>query len=988
MSGLNMLNRFFTLLQLLLLLSVPYTVYSQSMYIKHYTTNDGLAGNHVYMSHQDNKGYLWIATTSGLSRFDGRKFRTYDYENGLQDNEVLIVTNDANNNIWVNTFSAIPSISVIERDTVKNYPYTSIAGGLDGMNISDEYYSKRFKTTYLSGFKTLVFIRSDALPIAKPAPLMPYFRIFETGDGNIFGGDGNNLYQINDTSISLFQSLDLNKPAAGQSYYNGSLFVSVGNTIRLYHYNTEKFAFSRAVTLKGKIRLIHADQYGLWVTYTDKPGLYLFRDHKITGEPIEVRIPGFVNYFMNDSEGGIWISTTDNGIFYLPSPGIISYAAADGLKSSVISAMDIISEDKLWIGNNIGDVELLTIRDNKIEINEIINLGSDRHSNNFTIDIVHDRNNNVYVQSRNNLSRLQGAELKTILGSGANKSLLLINDTLLGIGAWTYQVLNLRTGKLEVDKVGRIYAQVADAHYNLWLGGIQGLFHKHLFDKQEPYQVKGLENIKINALAGSGPYIWAGSQNNGLYLVRNDSIVAQFTYKNTTGLPSNTIKALAMRGDELWIGTNRGLLCSKFDYNNLQFFDKVLVDHNDGLLSPEINKIRVFDSSIFIASYGGITILDKIIHERLNYTLADVFVKNLSTGNLLTSDSISIPYSTRGIEIGFQTVALRYNNEITYSYRLEPFDHEWKTTKDNLLQYTNIPPGEYTFQIQVHDRRGNSSKLLNAIHISITPLFRQTIWFKGLVVFAILIVLAVILYWYYKYTQRHANNRLELSKIIAKAKLEALRAQLKPHFIFNSLNAIKDYIYSNKNDDAANLLQGFARLVRKGLHLANNDFTTIGEEVGFLKQYLDLEQVKCDYCFDYRIEISEKITNIVIPSLITQPFVENAVIHGVRSVKDEKAVLLITYSLVNDDVVCCITDNGIGIKQSLRHKKDDSSRGTMLSKDRISYFESGLGVDIVLEIKDISETDPTKTGTIIILTIKDALNLQNNESKSQNADYR
>ena len=318
---------------------------------------------------------------------------------------------------------------------------------------------------------------------------------------------------------------------------------------------------------------------------------------------------------------------------------------------------------------------------------------------------------------------------------------------------------------------------------------------------------------------------------------------------------------------------------------------------------------------------------------------------------------------------------------------MEPFDSEWKTTKDNLLQYTNIPPGEYIFQIQVHDRRGNSSKLLNAIHIRITPLFRQTLWFKCLVVFAILIVLAAMLYWYYRYTQRQTNNKLQQSKIIAKAKLEALRAQLKPHFIFNSLNAIKDYIYNNKNDDAANLLQGFARLVRKGLHLANNDFTTIGEEAGFLNQYLELEQVKCDNCFDYRIEVSEKITNIVIPSLITQPFVENAVIHGVRSVKDEKAVLLITYSLVNDDVVCCITANGIGIKQSLQHKKEDSSRGTLLSKDRISYFETGLGVNIVLEIKDISETEQTKTGTIIILTIKDALNLQNNESKSQNSDY-
>jgi LytS/YehU family sensor histidine kinase len=222
------------------------------------------------------------------------------------------------------------------------------------------------------------------------------------------------------------------------------------------------------------------------------------------------------------------------------------------------------------------------------------------------------------------------------------------------------------------------------------------------------------------------------------------------------------------------------------------------------------------------------------------------------------------------------------------------------------------------------------------------------------------------------YNKKRTLDKLTQGKLIAKAKLEALRAQLKPHFIFNSLNAIKDFIYNNKNDAAADLLQGFAGLIRKGLNLADRDFITIYEEAAFLKQYLELEQAKCDYCFDFRFDVSEKIANIVIPSLITQPFVENAVIHGIRSVKNKKAVLLITYSLIDNDVVCCIADNGIGIKQSLLHKKIEYSKGTAISKDRISYFKTGLGIDILLDVQDRAETQTNTHGTIVTITIKNA----------------
>lgn len=941
------------------------TASAQSMCIKHFNTNDGLAGNHVYMCHQDNDGYLWIATTSGLSRFDGKKFRNYGHEDGLSDNEVMFVTNDAGNNIWVKTFSFQSAVSVIRNPKSSN-PTHPLPNEVFS-RITDEWYDKDNKTTYLSGKGVVVCIRENKTTIIN-VPVIGGCPVFVTDDNRAFGGDGRNLFLIGDTTARHYQSLGLPRLYHKWAYFGGFLYLSSGKYLYLYKYTSGRFERAGTKSFHHDINNIHVNKYGLWLAFSNKQGVYLVRD--FSSEDIaEVSLPGIVNTVFTDNENGVWISTTDNGIFFLPYPDVINYSVKDGLASSVVYALDPISPSVFWAGYNTGDAELLELQCKKIKVKRHVGPGGSGEGDNHIVDIAH-RDSETFILSNSGFLLLHSNEF---IGSiKVNKSLLVINDSLLGIGGWDYMLYHTGTGHQKKYSIRRIYAQVVDENAGLWLGGISGLYHLSAPYTMDASPVNSLANIKVNTLCYHNGYLWAGTQNNGIYLLRNGVVKAHFTKDNFKMLPSNNVKTLASRGNELWIGTNRGLTHGTFDYEKSRFVNGILLDHNDGLLSPEINEIKITDDAVLVATYGGITVLRELQTQTFSYTVSDICIHVPGEKNLHFGDSVCLPYSTKGLEISIQAAALKYGDDITYQYRMQPFDAGWKTTRNNFVQYTNLPPGDYTFLVSAYDNRGHSGKHISRRFVRISPLCWQTMWFKGLVITLVAGITVLSVYYYLKISQRRIHHDLIQSRLIARAKLEALRAQLKPHFIFNSLNAIKDYIYNNKNERAADLLQHFALFVRKGLHLTSKDFTTIEEEIQFLEQYLELEQMKCDGCFNYFLDADTALLNKNIPSLITQPFVENAVIHGLRNIKGRTGMLHIRYTRDGQDITCTIEDNGIGIEASLLRKKDHISRGTDISRERINYFRDGLGIDIDLDIKDLSSIHTGRQGTTVVIRIKNA----------------
>ncbi|MEZ5016164.1 MAG: histidine kinase [Flavipsychrobacter sp.] len=966
---------YFSFFQFTLFLFIQYIAAGQSIHTKHFTKKDGLPSAAVYMCHQDLDGYIWMATANGLSRYDGKEFKNYNQENGtLLNNIVITINNDYENNIWAKAYFGPPEFSVIKKNkTIKHLDSSAYTLHDQGQHLLEKLYAKKSQTAYIIGSYSLMSIKKGRKPAYVKTSLAKIISIFETDNGNVYTTEGQSIYRINDTIIECYQKNIFNSHCSKLAYYKGFLYAQIKDSIHIYKDCLGSFIHTKAYKQTKTAANLHANEHGLWIAYDNERKINLLKQYDFLSSPVEVELPGLVNRVLTDNDQGLWICTFDNGVVYIPNPNIISYSVKEGLSSQTVLAIDAINENKIWIGHRSGEVDILTKDNNHIKAKKRFYIKDSFPGYSYIEDIITHKEN-TYILSRGKFHKIERGQLKEIFKTNSTyKSFQVINDSLIGIGSTAYFILNTRTKKQKKYSIGRIFCQSKDSDGNIWLGGLNGLYVFNPVIDNAPRKITYIDSGTVHALSIQNKFIWL-SLNTRLYLINKDSVLKEFS-KDEDQLPKSIIGKIATQNNHIWLGSVDGLFYGSFNYDSLTFNNSRLINHNDGLLTDEVSTIKAYDSATYIGTYSnGFFSTTPNDTSSINYVISDIKFEELKSNKIFSSDSISIDYSKEGIEIEFHTAALKYHDEIFYRYKLEPFHTEWRTTTNNIIQYTNIPPGRYDFLIEVQDRRPNTTSTLSTTHIYIEPLFWQTSWFKLLIGLLLLLLISPLFYWYYRYLKKQTKRQIERDRFIAKTRLKTLKAQIKPHFIFNSLNAMQDYIYTNSRDDVAKLLQNFASLIRKGLHFSDNDFVTINEEILFLEKYLSLEKIKCEDCFDYEIKAPQAIRLLNIPSLITQPFVENAVVHGQS--KNKHSFISIVYSIEENNITCTIKDNGIGIKKSQQRKKGNTSKGMGISMERVDYFKMGLNVDINIQIEDLSENNSNTTGTCITITVNNSANKQ------------
>jgi len=217
-------------------------------------------------------------------------------------------------------------------------------------------------------------------------------------------------------------------------------------------------------------------------------------------------------------------------------------------------------------------------------------------------------------------------------------------------------------------------------------------------------------------------------------------------------------------------------------------------------------------------------------------------------------------------------------------------------------------------------------------------------------------------------------EKTAINKKFAELRLEAVRSQMDPHFIFNCLNSIQHYNIKEDYKSAQHFMAEFARLIRKTLSHSQHDFILLNDELELIEIYVKLEKLRFEDSFDYRIEVNEnlkeKVNLLLVPSLIFQPYVENAINHGIRFLKNKKGFLSLTFSLSGELLTVIIEDNGIGIKasESLKEQKEgkNDSMGMNLTKSRLEVISKIHDLDIQFKVTDkSSDIERTDSGTIV-----------------------
>src|ERR1043166_4550955 len=276
-------------------------------------------------------------------------------------------------------------------------------------------------------------------------------------------------------------------------------------------------------------------------------------------------------------------------------------------------------------------------------------------------------------------------------------------------------------------------------------------------------------------------------------------------------------------------------------------------------------------------------IRDNTYKPRVSLTSISLFnEERFSYDTLSGMHELKLNYSENFITFGFTASNYFLPVKNRFAYQLEGFDAGWNYTQNHSASYTNIDPGSYVFKVRAANNDGvwGTEELQFRLHIA--PPFWKRFWFVLVSAMTLFALIGLFLYYRISRVRKKERQKAEFNKIVSESRLFAMRAQMNPHFIFNSLNSIQFFITNNDKISTLNYLSKFGKLLRQILDNSVESKITLEKEIEMLSYYIDMEILRFEKLFSYQIELPEDLVpaNVEIPGMIIQPFVENAIVHG------------------------------------------------------------------------------------------------------------
>ena len=452
-------------------------------------------------------------------------------------------------------------------------------------------------------------------------------------------------------------------------------------------------------------------------------------------------------------------------------------------------------------------------------------------------------------------------------------------------------------------------------------------------------------------------------------------------YDQTNGLPSDMIRFVHQdQQKNIWFFSNNGISLFDPESGNSKNFSDA-----DGLKSKNITARPYEDGNGVI--YIGFTKAfqtfqpDSLARNKIHTSkliVHDFKVNNVSwPSNVNYADEVRLKPAQTYIQ--FQYAAITHDNpeQLNYSYILEGFDHNWINAGTSTFgNYNNLPAGNYTLKIKVDDKRDPDQTNYFELPIVITGYWYKSTWFKMLLGIVFFVLIFILIRYRVAGLHKEARLKAEFTQKMSEVEMRVLRAQMNPHFIFNSLSSINRYIVKSDHKTASEYLTKFSKLIRMILDNSATDLVSIEKEIQSLQLYIEMEALRFDHAFIYIIEIDESIDQeeCCIPSMLLQPYVENAIWHGLLHKETGKGKLTIKLSKISDTMLAAqIEDNGIGRKKAKEMKSKEvgkkKSYGMQISHDRLALLNPTNGEFASVLIEDLVNEKGIELGTRVTLHI-------------------
>ncbi|SEI99891.1 Y_Y_Y domain-containing protein [Dyadobacter sp. SG02] len=954
---------------------------------------------------RDRYGFLWILSPRHIQRFDGQDVRRIETEG----ENLLDIASDSSGTIWTTSDSGIRKYRIGDRSlrkvpttgpamaplnklarlqvTPDNQIWANAGRGLyrydprtdsfrfQGLpGLSDHYYyrrifSRRGYQLYLADIKTLFCFdtknnRVRQVPLADVRSVVPVSEdvawasnnLLQTFEINFATGSVTRIAPAsvqNPKGIPLAELISITPLGAGRKLVN--------TTKGCYLYDNKSRIFSRAI---------------------------LFDSGKV--------LPNDENYAdFHDHDGTQWILGQDGVLFFRPQAHTIGWLNGfPGADPNLSNSIKSIAEDGLgniWLGTVRG-VAVLDIRTGKmsavrpaawesVQAREVRGLAFD--------------GKNLLVVPSGDLPQILDPLRRTFTGmrypageAGEALRKKLMNETigtLVSIpgghflitgelGCYKVEAGLYRITEMPVEGFEKlIQTAVRDARGNYWMGTYDGLlvaspgFGNVAADSDfAPGKLVGAVLMQNDSTA------WCGSV--GLYeVVRRGNVLKK--KKIFPELANQRISTIHRdQAGRIWIGADDGLYLLNRNTSKLQWFD-----FRDNIQNKPFNTnalLEASDGRLYVGGLNGLNYFDpnllKHREEKLNVLIANVRVNQ--DDSLLTENQkpLTLNWTQNSVEIQYLTPYFRNPEKLMYRYRLTGLDDSWvDNARNSRVRFSSLPPGQYVFSVAASLDGVAWSETATPLSFVILQPWWQTWWF----IVTIVAMVTALAYWLFKRRVKVIRRQTELREHMADLEMRALRAQMNPHFIFNCLNSINRYIVKSDNATASLYLTRFAKLIRLILDNSNSKKVLLSNELEALRLYIEMERIRFDNKFDYHMIVDEDVhtDSIGVPSLIIQPYVENAIWHGLLH-KEGKGSLWVRIRMLDENTLeCVIEDNGVGREKAAEFRSKSAtgkkSLGMKLTEDRIAVLNQYAQTNASVEIVDLEDDNRVAAGTRVVVVI-------------------
>jgi len=944
---------------LILLLLLPQVANTQEYTIDSFSKEGGLPSDYCYNAVQDDAGFMWISTESALCTFDGLQFQTGIFPE-LANKEIYNVYKDSKGRVWFNELSG--ELYYLENGKISRLRDIDEINNDNITNICDDHLGHIW-ITQLHGSHAIC-LDANSLEIlhiargrAEQLETLKEFNLFR--DSSLVSIQNDSLFYVQNGIRYEFGPFDLYRFFVDQINYNKHLNIFIHRN-KFYYFDLRNGDFHRILEEhqhlfdKG-VQCIAKDKYkNLWMSTAT--GFHRISDPVSDSSKL-------TSYFKNvngasvtiDNQENIWLVTLDEGIKKLSETYIKIFK--DKNARNVTSILK--HENYLIYGTDKGEVVVLDKNEKEV-YREIL---EDQKNLIYTINIHSD--SCVLVCSSNgiNLLDLNKLKSKNIWENGFYKSATSLNDRI-----WINGGLKNYTGFIgdakaqEVLPTIRSYSNLPISEEEAYIGTIKGLYRSHKNGLHHSKILPSIIKSDVKSIAaGPDSTIWVGTHGNGIYILANDTLK-----HHLTELASMYIHDIKRYQNKMWVATTGGV--SQITNVNNYYISKTL-NRSDGLSSDEINRISISEGKLYAATTKGISVFDTNIKFNNETPIIKIDNIRINERDTLIQQKYELSEDQRNVKISFGGILYNQPGSIIYKYRLAGVDSDWITTDQNTAQYPTLGAGDYKFMVNAKSMNSRWSEM-KTIEFIIPERFTEHTISKILMVLAGFSISFLCFTLFYKSQER--SRQFELSQ------MTALRAQLNPHFIFNSLNSVQDYILRDDKRSANKYISNFSKLMRYILNASDKEYTSLEKEIEALELYVSIESMRFDNTLEYHFEIDPKIDpkKCEIPTMILQPYLENAINHGLKPVKGRKLLVVKVFSH-ETGLKVEIEDNGVGRKKSrkikMRNEENYASKGTLINQKRIDLLNKINQNKNKVTFKDIYDLKGNPSGTkveILLRTIK------------------